>query len=372
MYTDYCERKYGMESRVKRKIVLEDGTEYYGEGFGDVTVDRVCELVFNTAMAGYQEVISDPAYAQKMVVMTYPLIGNYGMADEDFETRIPDIAALITREYNDYPSNFRYTKTLSETLEESEVPGLSGVDTRKLTRRIRDKGSCRALITNAETPLEEALATIAATPIPETPVPFVSCRKRWYSRTSNHVHNVVAIDLGIKLNIIRCLNSRACNVVIMPWNSTAEDILAARPDGVVISNGPGCPEELPEVVETLKNLQGKVPMMGIGLGHELICRSYGAETYRLKCGRCGSHPIKNVETGKVYSACHNHTHAVSADSLEDTKLEITYKAIHEDIVEGVKCDEDKVFSVQCNPESAPGPHDCEFMLDDFVSMIKKN
>ena len=189
-----------------RKIVLEDGSEYYGYGFG-ANVDRVCEIVFNTSMVGYQEIVSDPSYTDQMVVMTYPLIGNYGITDDDYECKNPSIGGLIVYDYNDMPSNFRYTKTLSELLEEYGIPGISGVDTRKITRSIRDLGSRRVLITSPETTMEEALKIIAETPVPHDQVSRVSCKKRWYSRTADHRFNVVAIDCGIKLNIIRCLNA---------------------------------------------------------------------------------------------------------------------------------------------------------------------
>ena len=212
-----------MKDDFNRKIVLEDGSEYYGYGFGYHT-DRVCEIVFNTSMVGYQEIVSDPSYTYQMVVMTYPLIGNYGITDEDFETKVPTIGGLVVREYNDLPSNFRYTKTLSEILEENKIPGIWGVDTRKIGRSIRDLGSRRVYITDIDTPKEEALRIIKETPIPKDAVSKVSCKKRWYSRTSNHQYNVVAIDCGIKLNIVRSLNARRCNVTIVPWNTTAEEI----------------------------------------------------------------------------------------------------------------------------------------------------
>ena len=191
-----------MAREYDRKIILENGEEYYGFGFGD-TADRVCEIVFNTSMVGYQEIVSDPSYTYQMVVMTYPLIGNYGIADDDFETKNPTIGGLIVREYNDNPSNFRYTKTLSEILEENHIPAISGVDTRKITRSIRNFGSRRVLITGVDTTLEKGLEIIKNTPVPHDAVSKVSCKKRWYSRTSNHKFNVVAVDCGIKLNIIR-------------------------------------------------------------------------------------------------------------------------------------------------------------------------
>ena len=252
-----------------RKLVLEDGSVYPGRGFGAKT-EHACELFFNTAVVGYQEMISDPSCTDAIAVMTYPLIGNYGIADDDFETRTLTAGGLIVREYNDFPSNFRYTKTLSEILEESHIPAISGIDTRALTRSIRDGGSCRVIITDADTSKEEALARLAAAPAEHDLVAQVSCRKRWYSRTSNHKFNVVAVDCGIKLNVIRELNARGCNITIVPWNTSAADVLGMHPDGVVIAGGPGAPADLPQVVELVRELEGKLPIFGIALGCQLI------------------------------------------------------------------------------------------------------
>ena len=257
-----------------RKLVLEDGAEYYGTGFG-YTGDAVCEIVFNTSMVGYQEIISDPSYTYQAVVMTYPLIGNYGTADEDYETKNPTIGGLIVREYNDLPSNFRYTKTLSEVMEEYKIPGLAGIDTRKLTRSIRDLGSRRGIITNADTPTDAALEKIKNTPVPHDAVACVSCKKRRYSRTANAKYNVVAIDCGIKLNIIRSLNARGCNVTVMPYNTSAAEVEKMKPDGIFLSNGPGDPEDVIPVIDLVKKLRGKYPIFGICLGHQMICLACG-------------------------------------------------------------------------------------------------
>ena len=252
-----------------RKLVLEDGSEYPGYGFGS-PCHRVCEVVFNTSMAGYQEIVSDLSYTDQMVVMTYPLIGNYGIADEDFESKTPNIGGLIVCDYNDTPSNFRCVKALSELLEENDIPGISGIDTRRLARSIRDLGSRRAILTSLDTPTAEALEIIARTPVPHDAVRRVSCRKKWYSRTADARFSVVAVDCGIKLNIIRQLNRFGCNVTIVPYNTTAEEIAFMKPDGVLLSNGPGDPQDVPEVAETVRKLRGKVPIFGICLGHQII------------------------------------------------------------------------------------------------------
>ncbi|MCR4593833.1 MAG: glutamine-hydrolyzing carbamoyl-phosphate synthase small subunit [Clostridiales bacterium] len=354
-----------------RKIVLEDGSEYPGYSFGSLE-DRVCEIVFNTSMVGYQEIVSDPSYTDQMVVMTYPLIGNYGITDDDYECKNPSIGALVVRDYNDMPSNFRYTKTLSELLDEYNIPGISGVDTRKLTRSIRDIGSRRAVITSIDTSLEDALQIIDRTPVPHDQVSRVSCTKRWYSRTSNHMFNVVAIDCGMKLNIIRSLNKFGCNVTIVPFDTTAEEIEFMRPDGVFLSNGPGDPEDVSPVIETVKKLRGKYPIFGICLGHQMIALGYGAKTYKLKFGhRGGNHPVKNLETGKIEITSQNHSYAVDTDSIKGTELEITHINLLDNTVEGIECKKDKVFSVQYHPESAPGPQDSSYLFAKFVDIMKE-
>ena len=235
-----------MASVKARKLVLASGSEFYGEGFG-AEREAVCEVVFNTSMAGYQEIVSDPSYTDQAVCMTYPVIGNYGITDEDFETKTPTIGALIVRDYNDNPSNFRYTKTLSELMQEYDIPGLSGIDTRRLTREIRSEGSQKGLLCAADTPIEWAMEVLGSTEIPHDQVSRVSCKKRWYSRTSNHRYTVVAIDCGVKLGMVKALGARGCNVTVVPWNTPAEEIEFMQPDGILLSNGPGDPTDVPEV-----------------------------------------------------------------------------------------------------------------------------
>lgn len=354
-----------------RKIILEDGSEYYGYSFGSEE-SRVLEIVFNTSMTGYQEIVSDPSYTYQAVVMTYPLIGNYGITDDDFESKNITIGGLIVRDYNDMPSNFRYTKTLSELLEENGIPGISGIDTRKLTRSIRDLGSRRVLITSADTSLEEGLKIIRETPVPHDAVSKVSCKKRWYSRTANPQYNVVALDCGIKLNIIRSLNKCGCNVTVVPYNTTAEEIKFMKPDGVVLSNGPGDPEDVTCAIELVKKLRGSCPIFGICLGHQIISLAYGAKTYKLKFGhRGGNHPVKNLETGKIEMTSQNHSFAVDPETLKDTPLSMTHINLLDKTVEGVECKEERVFSVQYHPESAPGPQDSHYLFDKFILSMKE-
>ena len=353
-----------------KKIVLEDGEEYLGYGFG-ANVESICEIVFNTSMVGYQEIVSDPSYTYQMVVMTYPLIGNYGITDDDYETAKPSIGGLVVREYNDHPSNFRYTKTLSEYLEENNIPGIYGIDTRKITRTIRDKGSRKVIITDISTTKEEAMEKMKNYQIPKDVVSKVSCKKKWYARTANAKYNVVAVDCGIKLNIVRSLNKRKCNVTVVPYNTTAEEVISLKPDGVFLSNGPGDPEDVKEVISLVKELKGKYPIFGICLGHQMISLAYGAKTYKLKFGhRGGNHPVLNLKTDKIEITSQNHSYAVDEESLKSTKLEPTHKNILDNTIEGVECKKDRIFSVQYHPESAPGPQDSGYLFDKFINIMK--
>ncbi|MBR2277755.1 MAG: glutamine-hydrolyzing carbamoyl-phosphate synthase small subunit [Eubacterium sp.] len=354
-----------------KKIVLENGREFYGWGFGaDKTA--INEIVFNTSMVGYQEIISDPSYTDQMVCMTYPLIGNYGMTDEDYETRVPTMGGLIVREYNDLPSNFRYTKTLSEVLDEYDIPGISGVDTRTITRIIRDEGSQKVMICDADVPYEEAVKMVREYVIPTDMVKRVSCKKRWYSRTPNHKYDVVAIDCGIKLNIIRKLNEKGCNVTVVPCDFTADDIMKLQPDGLFLSNGPGNPEDVQTVIQVVRELKGQLPIFGICLGHQMISLALGAKTFKMKFGhRGGNHPVMNLETGKIEITSQNHSYAVDVDSLEGTELTLTHKNLLDNTAEGVESKQNKLFSVQYHPESAPGPQDSAYLFDKFIDLMRK-
>lgn len=350
MYYDDKERKGYMDRKFDRKIVLEDGQEYYGYGFGANT-EKVCEVVFNTSMVGYQEVVSDLSYTDQMVVMTYPLIGNYGIADDDFESKGTCLGALVVREYNDLPSNFRCTQTLSETMEEYGVPGIEGIDTRMLTKRIRDNGCPMGLICNADKPLAEAVEIIKNTPLAKDSVAKVSTKKKWHSRTVKHRFNVVVVDFGTRLSIIRTLNSIGCNVTVVPWNTSAEDILALKPDGVFLSDGPGNPDDVPTAVELVKVLRGKCPICGEGLGHQLIAIACGAKIEKLPFGHRGSnHPVKILSTGKIEIVSQNHGYTVTKESLEGCGLTVTHENVLDGTVEGLECADCKMLSTQYHPE----------------------
>lgn len=356
----------------KKMLVLGNGKVMYGEGFG-ASDTKIAELVFNTSMVGYQEIFSDPSYCGQFAVMSYPLIGNYGLTDEDYESKNIYMSGFVVREYNDVPSNFRFTKTLGDVMAENGVVGISGVDTRELVRTIRDEGSMRAMITDADRDVSECIEELKAYKLPKNQVATVSTKKIWYSRTRNPLYTVVAVDCGIKLNLIRKLNANGCNVIVVPHDVSAETVMKFRPDGLFISNGPGDPEEVPEAIELVKALRGKLPILGICLGHQIIGIAYGAKTYKMKFGHRGSnHPVKNLETGRIEVTTQNHSYAITTESLLETRLKLTHVNLLDGEVEGVACPEDNVVSVQYHPESAAGPEDSEYLFDVFTNLMKKN
>jgi len=353
-----------------RKIVLEDGSVFAGTGFGS-RIERVCDITFNTAIVGYQEMISNPSCVNQAVVMTYPIIGSYGITDEDFESKSPSVGALIVREYNDSPSNFRYTKTLAEEMEENDIPGIQGIDTRMLTRRIVANGAMKVLITDIDTPEEECMSKIAAWTAPTDAVASVSCKKPWYSRTAHPKYNVVAIDCGIKQSIIRALNKLGCNVTVMPYNADADKVLAVKPDGVVISNGPGSPANVPEAAALVRELKGKLPILGINLGCGIIGAAYGAEIVPMKHGHAGgNHPVRNLKTGKVEISSQGHGYMIDAASIEKTELAVSHINLLDNTVEGVVCEKDGVQGVQYHPESSPGPQDSAYIFHNFIKLME--
>lgn len=376
----------------KRKIVLEDGAVFTGNGFGSLE-NKMVEIVFNTSMVGYQEILSDPSYTDQAVVMTYPLIGNYGMCAEDYECLSPSVSGMIVREYCYEPSNFRADKTLEEVMIAYGIVGVSGIDTRKLGRHIRDVGTCKAYICQESVDDSAAVQALAdwipatdqvarvSTPVvyrsaytkEESPVmrKLAGFTDKTQEETAACPVHVVAIDCGMKLNILRSLERRGCEVTVVPWNTSADEILALKPDGLFISNGPGDPQSVGETVQAVKALRGKLPIFGICLGHQIIARAYGADTYKLKFGhRGGNHPVKNLLTGKVEITSQNHSYAVDEESLKGTGLDVTHRNLLDQTIEGLCCRAQKVFSVQYHPESAPGPQDSAYLFDQFVEMMK--
>lgn len=360
-----------MNRHYNKKIILEDGAEFYGYSFG-ADRETVAEIVFNTSMVGYQEILSDLSYTGQAVVMTYPLIGNYGICAKDFEADRPGISAMIVREYNEEPSNFRAVQTLKDCMLQYGIIGLAGVDTRALARRIRDRGTGKALICDAAVPNIAGVAMLRRHTLCCDQVEQVSTKAPWRSSAENPEFHVVAVDCGIKLNIIRSLNRMGCDVTIVPWNTTAEEVEALGPDGLFLSNGPGNPEDAKPVIQLVRTLRGKLPIFGICLGHQILALSYGAKTYKLKFGhRGGNHPVKNLLTGKVEMTAQNHSYAVDTRSLNGTGLEVTHINLLDHTIEGLRCAEDRAFSVQYHPESAPGPQDSRYLFDAFVREMEE-
>ncbi len=364
-----------------KKIILEDGSVFEGYGFG-YSSERVLELVFNTSMVGYQEIISDPSYTDQAVVMTYPLIGNYGTNEDDFESQNPTIGGLVVREYNDAPSNFRNTHTLDEIMKKFEIVGIYGVDTRQITRKLRDKGTCKAMITDIDRDTDEALGILNMVKLSHTQVARVSSKSIWKADiiapypdnkklAASRLH-VVAIDCGMKQNILRSLLGKGCRVTVVPWDTDASTIKALNPDGIFVSNGPGDPEDATAVIETVRELKGIYPIFGICLGHQILSLAYGARTYKLKFGhRGGNHPVKNLNTGKIEITSQNHSYAVDPDSIDSTCLQVTHINLLDDTIEGICCPQDRAFGVQYHPESAPGPQDSDYLFDEFIANMKR-
>ncbi len=360
--------------RADRKLVLEDGSVYEGFSFGSPE-DKYVELVFNTSMVGYQEILSDLSYTDQAVVMTYPLIGNYGICSDDFESDIPRLSGMVVREFCNEPSNFRCAATLNEIMKKYDVAGISGVDTRQITRHIRDKGSCKALITSADSKTEEALRMLQEW-VPATDQVARASTLKTYTvdaaGTQQFDRPVVVIDCGIKKNILRMMSARGLSLTVVPWDTPADEILKYDPCGVFISNGPGNPEDCVPTIKTIKDLKGKLPIFGICLGHQMISLAYGAKTYKLKFGhRGGNHPVRNIETGKIEITSQNHSYAVVPESVSGTGLDITHINLLDNTVEGVECKRDMLFSVQYHPESAPGPCDSEYLFDRFCENIRR-
>lgn len=360
---------------IRRNIVLEDGTVFEGYAFG-ADGEKKAEVVFNTSMVGYQEILSDPSYTGQAVVMTYPLIGNYGMCEEDYETEVPSVTAMIVREYTDETANFRSTRTLGDVMKQYGILGVQGIDTRKLARHIRDIGSMRAAIVDAERDVQEVLADLRSWRPATDYVSRVS-KKKAYTFAEIPIPQVrarvVAIDCGIKKNILRDMARKGIEATVVPWNTSPEEILSYHPDGLFISNGPGDPQDVKETIATVRALIGKLPIFGICLGHQILALAYGATTYKLKFGhRGGNHPVQDLSTGKLEITSQNHSFAVDEASMAATPLVKTHINLLDQTIEGMECRKDRVFSVQYHPESAPGPQDSSYLFDRFLDqMLKK-
>ena len=354
---------------MERLLILEDGSVYRGHGFGSDDL-KTGELVFNTSMTGYQEILTDNSYCGQIVMMTYPLIGNYGINRDDYESIEPAVFGFVTRDLCQSPNNWRSQETLDDFLKAHNIPGIYDVDTRAITRKLRNKGTMLAMLANPDTDIEAAVRQLQETDYLHDQVARVSSSKIF--PIPNRGHKVVLMDFGAKLGIVRELSRRGCDLIVVPWDTDAQTILSYHPDGVMLSNGPGDPEDVPQAIETIRQLMGKTVIFGICLGHQLISLACGAKTYKLKFGHRGAnHPVVDLETGKVDITSQNHGFAVDIDSLADTELELTHKALNDGSCEGVRHKELPVFSVQFHPEASAGPEDTAYLFDKFVAMMDK-
>lgn len=347
-------------------ICLANGDIFEGKRFG-AGGEVLGELVFTTGMGGYIETLTDPSYFGQIVMQTFPLIGNYGFIEEDMESAKSAVSAYIVREYCQAPSNFRCEYTLENYLKDNHIVGVWDVDTREITKIIREYGVMNAVIT--DTPKKVNMGELKAYRVTDA-VQSVSCTKPYMRASDEHKYNVVLIDYGTKKNIVRELNKRGCNVAVVPYKTKAEDILSLNPDGIMLSNGPGDPEENNEAIHELKKLIGKKPIFAICLGHQLLALAMGGRTTKLKYGHRGvNQPVKNLETGRTFISSQNHGYAVVNDSVEEIGGKISYINANDNTCEGVDYPDKAAFSVQFHPEACSGPHDTRFIFDKFIDMM---
>jgi len=379
---------------MKALLVLEDGKTFECRSFTGPG-EASGEVVFNTGMTGYQEILTDPSYTGQMVTMTYPLIGNYGINPEDVESDGICVSAFIMREYEEFPSNFRSKQTLSDYLKAGGVPGIDQLDTRALTRHIREAGAMRAMVSTRDLDPESLAARARQTPAMTgrdlassvtTKVPYFWKNNRrlplspensslnsgiWQEEEKKY--RVVAMDFGIKYNILRCLEAVGCEILVLPARTPAETIRGLLPDGIFISNGPGDPAPVTYAVDTIKALMGDIPMFGICLGIQLIGLALGAKTYKLKFGHHGvNQPVQNLATQKVEITSQNHGFAVDTDTLNQNDIEITHINLNDNTLEGFRHKSYPLFAVQYHPEAGPGPHDARYLFEQFARLMDCN
>jgi len=369
---------------MKAHLVLSDGTLFEGEAFGAIGRTEG-EVVFNTGMTGYQEILTDPSYAGQIVTLTYPLIGNYGINLNDFESRRVQVQGFVVREVDDMPSNWRSAQTLDSFLRERGIVGIKGIDTRALTRALRVRGVMMGTISSNESPAE-SLSRLEAAPDYGT-IDFnkwVTTEKSYRWRAHSEApqaeddessaseapkYRIALLDCGVKYNIIRSLSALGCETTVFPCTATADEMLESKPDGVMLSPGPGDPAHLGYVVETVRTLVGKVPIMGVCLGNQLLGYAFGSDTYKLKFGHRGAnHPVKDLRTGKVTITSQNHGYSVDPDKLQNG-MEVAHVNLNDGTVEGLRHRELPIFSIQYHPEASPGPEDSSHFFREFIEMI---
>ena len=371
---------------MKALLVLADGKIYEGEHFGSEG-EVEAEIVFNTSMSGYQEIITDPSYCGQMVVMTYPLIGNYGVNPEDFESDRPHLSGFIIKELSKVQSNWRSRGSLEEFLKETNVFGIQGIDTRALTRRIREKGAQQAILSTDTSDPQRLIEKVRKSPglIGRDLVKEVTCKNAYdwnesewtiqsgktkLKEVKDRPYNVLVYDFGVKRNILRKLTRAGCKVRVVPANTPADEVLATRPDGIFLSNGPGDPAAVPYAIDNVKTILGKVPVFGICLGHQILSLALKGKTYKLRFGHHGGNqPVLDVKSGKIEITSQNHGFAVEQNSF-DSDVDITFLNLNDDTVEGIQHKSWPVFSVQYHPEASPGPHDSEHLFYKFVNLMK--
>ena len=362
----------GKGEQMKAFLILEDGTVFTGTSIGS-TRDMISEIVFNTSMTGYLEVLTDPSYAGQAVVMTYPLIGNYGITpDMESLKAWPD--GYIVRELSRMPSNFRCEGTIQDFLKKYDIPGIAGVDTRALTKILREKGTMNGMITTKENyNLEEVISKLKNYKV-EGVVSKVTCEEKYVLEGTGK--KVALLDLGAKKNIAKSLNDRGCEVTVYPADTTAEEIIASNPDGIMLSNGPGDPAECTSIIKEIKKLyETDIPIFAICLGHQLMALATGGTTYKLKYGhRGGNHPVKDLQTGRVYISSQNHGYVVDEDKIDPNVAVPAFKNVNDGTNEGLAYVGKNIFTVQFHPEACPGPQDSDRLFDEFIQMmeVKKN
>jgi len=371
---------------VKAILLLEDGTVFKGTAFG-AKGHKCGEVVFNTSMTGYQEILTDPSYNEQIVTMTYPLIGNYGTNKPDWESRKIFASGFIVKENCNYPSNWRNTDSLSDYLKKNNIVALEGIDTRKLVKHIRTEGAMKGIISSDQLIKKELIEKLRSYPglVNRDIVKNVTARKSYHwdkgvfdvlagkQQKTKAKYKIVAFDFGIKQNILRLLCSHGCDVTVVPAKTTAKEVLSQKPDGIFLSNGPGDPAPVGYAIETVKKLLGKVPVFGICLGHQILSLALGGASYKLKFGhRGGNHPVKNLKTGKIEITSQNHGFCVDIDSLKDKDVELTHINLNDNTLEGLRCKKIPAFSVQYHPEASPGPHDSAYLFNSFITMMDEN
>ena len=354
---------------MKAFLILEDGTVFQGTSIGSPR-EVISEIVFNTSMTGYLEVLTDPSYAGQAVAMTYPLIGNYGICYEDMESERPWLDAFIVRELSRLPSNFRSEDTIQNFLLKYDIPGIAGIDTRALTKILREKGTMNGCITTDENyQIDEILPRLAAYTTGKV-VEKVTCREKYVLEGDGP--KVALLDLGAKRNIARSLNRRGCQVTVYPALTRAEEILAAKPDGIMLSNGPGDPKECTSIIAEIRKLyESDVPIFAICLGHQLMALANGADTHKMKYGHIGgNHPVRDLKTGRVYISSQNHGYVVDTDHLDPSVAVPAFENVNDGTNEGLAYTGKNIFTVQYHPEACPGPQNSGYLFDRFMKMME--